>query len=565
MKNLSYEDRVKLVKLMHKTYEESHSIEELISLRNEGLLIICENPEQIQNWISKGTANLHEHREFNKLISELNDYQMKLKKAEEKILSAGSKLNSDFSGAELDAKEAIRLASGNPKKYDEDEMAVNSYFASSEAADINNRKKAGEKVEHPKEILAKQQFIKESKNVVNTLANSLMVRSPAFRAARIDFIKKSLEDPQYNAKFVDRNGQMQFRTIRPDGDYGKPEVTFKEGLAPQFVSIWAFQSGVISKPYVNDIYANSGEKVGWSGGITSTSANLKFCAAYDFAASYGMQEGLIYIYACDEAASIARHITFGVGYDGKVDQSMGIDRSNAEAAMEYMLPYLSPERIIGAREVHKDGSLGEFFPNPNVKESAYGDVEYLKLMLCESVDEIKLIEFLERRSVEIIHNSKNASYVNQMVSLFTNLPPNRQAVVLKIAQASLVALNQQLAMSFDQNLEIDDPNKWEMLNNLKFADDLSQPLEILPETIVNMLSPTKKDELKEHLETETSIQVQSHFIYEFEKDKRTDKNIPATQKINYPAPRFFKQEKPVTPVTEDDLAEISKIAPQSSK
>jgi hypothetical protein len=36
------------------------------------------------------------------------------------------------------------------------------------------------------------------------------------------FIRNELEAPKYGVKFVDRDdGQMQFRAVRPEGDYRK--------------------------------------------------------------------------------------------------------------------------------------------------------------------------------------------------------------------------------------------------------------------------------------------------------------------------------------------------------
>ncbi|KTD56587.1 hypothetical protein Lsan_2747 [Legionella santicrucis] len=560
MRDLTYSERVKLTKLIQEIASKKYEGEALDKLHVEAIKLVHGNSGEIDLWYKEKTyENI---RKLNRVVDDLNRYVNNQLKAEKMIISAASKLLSDFEGAEADAKQAIRLASGDPKKYDTYEKEVKEYFESELSKEINLRKKSGEKVDHPKEILDKQQFIKDAKNIVNTIANTLMVTSPEFRENRVAYIKHSLENSKYNAKFIDRDGQMQFRTIRPEGDYGKPEVAFKEGLAPQFVSMWAFQSGVISKPYVNDVFETEGEKIGWSGGITSTSANLKFCAAFDFAASYGMQDGYIYVYACDEAASVGRHISFGVGYDGKVDKGMGIERSNAEAAMEYMLPFLSPERIIGAREIKKDGSLGEFFPNPNVKQSAYGDTEFLKLVLCENVNEIKLIEYLERRSVEILHKDNDLEYTNKMVKLFSELAPERQAVVLKIAHASHIALTHQLTENLDPTLKETDPLKWDMLHGLKLSKDPEHPIEVLPEVMKLALSHEQQSTLDTHLEKHSKLQVKSHFGFEFERDKRTTKDKSSTEKVHYPQPRFFRQQQE-QPTTQDTLEEISKITPQN--
>ncbi|WP_454780365.1 hypothetical protein [Legionella sp. WA2022007384] len=557
MKNLKFEERVELLKLAQESITYKNDNKKLEEIKFKALKLIHDKPEEIDNW--NKSSSEEDTKKLNKLVDELYDYFDKLLMAKSKILSAGTNLISNFDEAELDAKEAIRLASGNPKQYDEYEKNVANYFASDEAKDINQRKKKGEQIDHPKNILDQQQFIKDAKNIVNTLANSLMVSSPEFRKNRVNFIKQTLEGPEYQAEFVARDGQMQFRTIRPDGDYGKPAVAFKEGLAPQFVSVWAFQTGVISKPYVNDVYKTTGEKVGWSGGITSTSANIKFCAAFDFAATYGIQNGLIYVYSCDEAASIARHISFGVGYDGKVRQTQGVERSNAEAAMEYMLPYLAPERIVGAREIKEDGSLGAYFPNPNVKFSAYGDTEYLKLMLCNSVDEIKLVEYLERRSVEVIHHDEDIEYTNKMVVLFRTLPVERQTVILKLAHSSLIALNNELTQNLDPNLKETDPQKWELLQNLNCPGNLQNSIEVLPIALQEALSMEQHKELSKGLEKDKKMfDVKSHFPFQFEREKRSTKESRPEPVVYFPR-RFFRDK--LGTVCQDELEEVGKITP----
>lgn len=438
----------------------------------------------------------------NKIIYKLNKFINCHMDAEKILLSASRKLLTDFSSAESEVKEAIRMVSGKHKKYNIFEHDIEAYFQSSHAAYVLEQRKKGETIDHPEEIKLKQKFIKDAKIQVNSMANLLMVESAEFRDNRMKFIKTHLEN-QYGAKFVDRKGQIQFRAIRVEGDYGKPETAFVEGLAPHFVSIWEFQPGLINKPYVNDERTVTGEKIGWTGGITSTSANLKFCASFDFASRFGIQDGFIYIYSCGEAASVANHISSGVGYDGKVDISANIDRSNAEAAMEYILPYLSPECIIGAREIRKDGTLGQYFHNHNINKSAVGDTEYLKVMLCDTVNEIKLIEFLEGRSVEILYNN-TGSYSKEMKGIFLDLSLERQKLVIS------------LASSASQALEYNTTN----LNPMDQAIyTMAQKDNITMYNNIHELQCGYK------LEQEKHTDVRSHFISNFSKEKRSSSTL----------------------------------------
>lgn len=182
-------------------------------------------------------------------------------------------------------------------------------------------------------------------------------------------------------------------------------------------------------------------------------------------------------------------------------------------------------------------------------------------MLCENVNEIKLIEYLERRSVEILHKDNDFEYTNKMVKLFSELTPERQAVVLKIAHASHIALTHQLTDNLDPTLKETNPLKWDMLHGLKLSKDPEHPIEVLPKMMRLALSHEQQLTLDTHLEKHSKLQVKSHFGFEFERDKRTTKD-KSPEKIHYPQPRFFRQQQE-QPTTKDTLEEISKITPQN--
>lgn len=479
---------------------------------------------------------------------------MDLLKVENQILSAGKLLNTNFIEAEREAKKAIRLASGNPNLFDSYENKVADYYNSILGKEITRKKKSGEKVDHPKEIQDMEAYMKNGKDIVNALANGLMILSPEFRQQREQYIKEYLEK-EYNAQYTPRDGQIQYRVVRPYGEYGIPETAFKEGLAPQFVSVWHFQQGIISKPYINDASNTIGEKVGWTGGISSTSANLKFTSAFDFAASHGQQDGWIYAYATDVAASVAHHITFGTGYDGIVRN--GTERSNAEAAMEYMVNYMAPENIVAARRVSRDGKLKEIVFNKRVTISVFGDAEYLKFLLCESVDELRLLEFLEMKSAEIKNNNDGSLYVKAMVDLFVNLRAKRQAELIKIASASNYALRELLNNDFQEGLYEAQPKKSKKLQKLVMHLGVT-------EQIPDVLTEYKRQELEAEIDKTPPVLLASHFGYEFEKEKKVNINDPITRpnKLQSRYEQYKNHQPKVVAVKIDSLNDLSKKKPK---
>lgn len=494
--------------------------DEKTKIISQALLELCaENVEELKEWQINPAVH---YKQLNKLIHEVNKLSDRLLAVEEKLLSTGNALNLDFDRAEKEADHAIHLASGDPKKFDDYQKAVAAYYQSDEAENIIAAKKRGEVAEHPQHIQSMEVYMKKGKDLVNAMANGLMVYNPQFRAERESYIKQYLQK-EYNAQFADRDGQIQFRAVRPFGDYGLPETAFQEGLAPQFVSVWSFQRGIISKPYINDASATTGEKVGWTGGITSTSSNLKFVSAFDFAASYGQQEGWIYSYATDEAASVAHHITYGCGYDGIVNTKEGIDRSNAEAAMEYMVKFMAPENIVAARKISKNGDLGEIKFNPNAQKSAFGDAEYLKFLFCESVNEIRCLEFLENRSPEIKDGHEASVYADSMINIFESLAAPRQAWLLKLAYAANQALSDRVLAYLEGGTLENDPEKWNHLKDL--VDNANAHIK----QTVSGLSRETLTQIES--EKESALIVPSHFPSEFEADKRVEAKMKPVQPI----------------------------------
>ena len=481
--------------------------------------LLYDNAEEIYGWYNENT----ETKKLNQAIDQLNRLGNQLTEIEEKILSAGLLLNTNFNEAESSAESAIHLASGDKEMYKTYEKDISDYYSMI--------KRITPTPEKPETIKEKETFIANAKSTVNVIANSLMLSSSEFKEERIKHIKSTLEQSKIPAHFTHRDGQMQFRTVRPFGNYGTPDAVFSEGMAPQFVSMWGFQKGVISKPYINDSNETTGEKVGWTGGIVSTTANLKFAASFDFSQSHGQQDGWIYVYACDEAASVARHIEFGVGYDGKVSKSEKIERSNAEAAMEYIVPYMDPSRIVGARRVTHDGRLEEYKSNPFVTQSTFGDIEYMKLTLCESIDELKILEFLEGASAECHDNHDERSreeYDKKMTALIEQLPSDRIKIILELATAAQSSLKSASINQLLSDLQHTNPKKYEKLSQLTLG------------AVDNSSSEGKKNDGEDL----SLIKVQSHFKIEFEMDKRMSKEEMAPP--SHPTTRFkriFKEQK----------------------
>ncbi|QGP56384.1 hypothetical protein PsalMR5_03861 [Piscirickettsia salmonis] len=225
-----------------------------------------------------------------------------------------------------------------------------------------------------------QSIITKAKNKVNSIANELLSKSAFFRENMNKYIVSSIVEKTkgvYEPKHLD--GAILYRTVRSNGEYGTPDHTFKVGMGPQFMPVWRFQGeGCINSAYINDALAfgENRQTTGWSGGVVALSSNFDFVAQFQFAKKYGQQDGYIYAIAVDECFCIGEGITKQTGEGGVV---------NAGEAEEFVCSHIPSERIVGCRPVGKDGSLGEFIPNPNCAVSAAGDKEFLKFHFAESV------------------------------------------------------------------------------------------------------------------------------------------------------------------------------------
>ncbi|OAJ33993.1 hypothetical protein [Piscirickettsia salmonis] len=225
-----------------------------------------------------------------------------------------------------------------------------------------------------------QSIITKAKNEVNSIANELLSKSAFFRENMNKYIVSSIVEKTkgvYEPKHLD--GAILYRTVRPNGEYGTPDHTFKVGMGPQFMPVWRFQGdGFINSAYINDALAfgENRQITGWSGGVVALSSSFDFVAQFQFAKKYGQQDGYIYAIAVDECFCIGEGITKQTGEGGVV---------NAGEAEEFVCSHIPSERIVGCRPVGEDGSLGEFIPNPNCVVSAAGDKEFLKFHFAESV------------------------------------------------------------------------------------------------------------------------------------------------------------------------------------
>lgn len=322
---------------------------------------------------------------------------------------------------------------------------------------IKEMRKTDKSVSFDPKMVAMRKFTNAAKNHVNLISNYLMVLDPSFAKNRTSFIKSELIEKN-SAKFTRMRDRVQYRSVRPNGDYGTPETTFLEGMAPQFLSMWLFQKGLINIPSVNDAAVVEGQEMGWTSGIPSTSASLEFVAGFDYAKCYGQSEGWIYAASIDEAASVAPHITINSGHSGENN------KTNAEAAKEYMLTFIEPSRILGARKVYKDGSFckkdaagnimknsdGEpiidIIINPKYRHTAFSDIEYYKFFTCESVDELRLISYLVNKSADYIDSTDEtvkAEIKKTMEEKFHKLTPVRQTYVRETAKEEKRAMQNQ--------------------------------------------------------------------------------------------------------------------------
>jgi len=166
--------------------------------------------------------------------------------------------------------------------------------------------------------------------------------------------------------------------------------------------------------------------------------------------------------------------------------------------------------------------LGEYIPNPNAKCNAFGDVEYLKLVLCNTLDEIKIVEFLENKSAEMFHHQyyiNNFGYIDEMTRKFTHLPADRQVLLLKLSHSSLYAYNKAFLENLDPKLKEKDPAKWEALDPTQVKDYGS--------LILCRLSDEQWQALEDELNKSGKIQAERNFKFDFDSAKRSSEKLVA--------------------------------------
>lgn len=161
MGNLTYSERVKLTKLIQKIVSKKYEGKALDKLYDEAIKLVHGNSDEIYLWHTEKTDE--NRTKLNQVMDELNRYINNQLKAEKMIVSAASKLISDFEGAEADAKEAIRLASGDPEIYDTYEKEVKEYFDSEPGKKLVCVKNPVKKLSIPKKFWKKNNLSKTQK------------------------------------------------------------------------------------------------------------------------------------------------------------------------------------------------------------------------------------------------------------------------------------------------------------------------------------------------------------------------------------------------------------------
>jgi hypothetical protein len=174
-------ERVELTILIQEIISEKYRGEELEKLHIEAIKIVHGDTNEIEQWFKVSTQE--NIIKLNKVIIDLNQYLEMNIQAEKFILSARNKFYCDFQGADEDLKQATRLLSGDPEKYDQYERDLQAHFDTDHAKDVERVISLGEFTEHDQDIRDKKRFIKNTQAIVDNIFTLFMARSPEFKVA----------------------------------------------------------------------------------------------------------------------------------------------------------------------------------------------------------------------------------------------------------------------------------------------------------------------------------------------------------------------------------------------
>jgi hypothetical protein len=241
----------------------------------------------------------------------------------------------------------------------------------------------------------KKLVIKTGALHLNQLANLLLSRDAAFREEHKQFSEASMKktSPMYPKRHYNTDAHdghiATFRFVVPKGDYGIPKTVFEGGMFATIFSMQDFNDEGLNTTNIKQVTHSDPSKIGWtSGGISSS-----FCSLYPI--RWGMQMykegGYIYCILPDEGYNVAEGIHHGTGY------KTSPDKSNAEGMREFFsLTHLPVERIVAARKVELDGSIGPLLVNPKCNtKGLQANAEFKKFIEAKDVDELLALALLE--------------------------------------------------------------------------------------------------------------------------------------------------------------------------
>lgn len=284
-------------------------------------------------------------------------------------------------------------------------------------------------------------------------SNILLVQNEEYRevshAALIKQMQRTTPHAKWRPIHPDGSAVPAFRFVVPNGQYGRPDILFEEGMpAPVFDlrSNERFLRDARIMSYAPVVGEDGSRKIDLSipdrhdmlgfifGQNISTSMRIGHVVDQRFQAKHTrfQQDGYVYLIAVEEGYNVADTIYTGSGYIR--DRLAGLQGQKGVSCQEDACEigagvFIPKHRILGARKLYTNGTLGEFIPNTHADLAVFARMkDFIDVQIFLEAPDVQTVQKLE---VVLNHGQeKHEDHTKKMLSIHAaNKRLNRQIVL----------------------------------------------------------------------------------------------------------------------------------------
>lgn len=314
-------------------------------------------------------------------------------------------------------KEQCKMDGVNFKEYDDLESKLRNMYENDKTMTQDEKWKI---IRDEKKDPGYQEFL-DVKRKINKLAVEVLGDNRDLSNNRDEFIKL-IGYHRDNMEF-EKNHEVLFRSVK-NADVDRD---FKYGMHNQVLALEIYQSPY-NLPFVNDTAVTSNKEVGGhTGGVVAAtpSANI----AIDFSSARNSNGFDLYVIKPKELCNVGQYVHKGSGYSGKGE-------SNVEAYEEFVATHVDPDRVMAARHVSADGSIGPIRFNEKSLDAFRSmpvDKELLKYVTFDHVDDFKIAEYFENKErYGKIYGDKGIRDVEEKIDRMAEEDPKRLSKIEKL-------------------------------------------------------------------------------------------------------------------------------------